>query len=1154
MKLTRLDLDRYGPFTGTHLDFRPDADLHIVYGPNEAGKSSALSAITDLLYGFEPRSPANFRHRYEDLKVGAELQQADGSALRFWRRKRLKHSLTDAEDTPLDDGLLEPLLSGISREVFLAAFGLDQAGLREGARQMLAAEGEVGESLFAAASGLKTLVSVRAGLEGEADGLFGARKSSKRAFYEAQERYDQARRALRERSLRADDVRALEAEIEAGEARARALAEQLRQAGIRRARIDRVRRVAPLLARIGKAESALAALEALPDLPDGFAAEIEVALARAEAGRETLARLEREVEDAERALAAIIVDDDVLAAGEAITALNEERAALAKAMLDLPRREAEAREIADDLDDLARRLGQKNRAALSALSPDDLALERIRVLAERRREIEREAGESARAAERAREAIEALQRKAAAFQASADPGPLRQRLKAMQPALAEAGTIEEQEGELARRRALQQERLARLSPAVADEHRLWAWREPSEEAIAQAERALAALESTAREQEAEVRRLRDALAEADALLAQTGDRDGLIDDAMLARERSERDALFDAILSQPSAAAAKAYRKIVATVDELADRRLAQAEHLARREVVRRTRDRDAAALARTEVGIAARLRESEQVSQNWQALFAPLGCQAETPVAMRRFLVELARLREERQALRDLELRIERGQRRLAGERPGLEALAAEIGIAGTSTQSLPSLVRLIEDGLAALELGAREARSLADQLEASRTELARAEKSRGMAEAARDATRADWAAALAVLGLAPEASPQEAAKASELWIAVQGKLAQLGSLEHRIASILDDSTTFAQRAAGLVDRLPSEASGEPAETALGLMAALTAARDAAIRRRTAREGLDRYREALAKAGMAQGGHDEAIAGLSAKAGREPAALAALAADLALRAGLDRELAAARAELGGQGDGLEEAALRAEVAEIGVDEAAGESEAVQAELNGLIEADKQAALTLGELRRRREAIEREAGAAGAAQALEDARSDLARITRDYLVLKAASLLLEAGLERQLRSEQGPLLARAGGLFATITAGGFAGIATLYDEADRLRLAARRPDGGTTDIGGLSEGTRDQLYLSLRLAHLEAMAARREVPPFVGDDLVMTFDEERVAAALQVLAAKESGLQKILFTHHRHVIEIARERLGPAVDIVALDPQNPSES
>ncbi|WP_448950242.1 AAA family ATPase [Labrys neptuniae] len=1154
MKLTRLDLDRYGPFTGTRLDFRPDADLHIVYGPNEAGKSSALSAITDLLYGFEPRSPVNFKHRYEDLRIGAELKRADGGVLRFWRRKRLKHSLTDGEDAPLDDGLLEPLLSGISREVFQAAFGLDQAGLREGARQMLAAEGEVGESLFAAASGLKTLVSVRSGLEGEADGLFGARKSNKRAFYEAQERYDQARRSLRELSLKADDVRDLDQEIEAGEARARALAEKLRETGIRRARIDRVRRVSPLLARITRAEAARAELAGLPDLPENFATEIEAVLARAAAGSDTLARLAREVGEAERALAAIVVDEELLAAGEAITALNEERAALAKAMQDLPRREAEARDLARDLDELAQRLGQPGRAALSGLAPDDLALERMRVLAEKRREIEREAGEGRRAADRARETIESLERKAASTQAGADPAPLRQRLKAMQPALAEAGTIAEQETDLTRRRALLGERVGRLSPEVADEAKLWAWREPSESALAEAEQRLAELEAKAREREAEARRLRAELAQTEAVLAESGGDGRLIDDGVLAEERAERDALFEAVLAEPSAAAAKAYRKIVATVDGLADRRLAQAEHLARREVTLRARDKQAAALAAIEAAIAAGLRENTEARQAWQALFAPLGCEVAAPPVMRRFLAELVRLREERQALRELDARLEQGRRRLAQERPALEALAAEAGLTGVETQSLPSLTRLIEDGLAALELGAREVRSLADQLEASRAERARAETAQKAAEVALAGTETEWAAALAVLGLAPEASPQEAAKASELWIAVQGKLAQLASLEHRIASILDDRTGFAQRAAGLVDRLPPEASGDAAEIAVGLMAGLTAVRDAATRRRTAGEALARYRGALGQAQTAQRGHEEALAALAASAGRDTSALAALAADLTRSAALTQELAAARAELAGQGDGLEEAALRAEAAEIGVDEAAGESEAVQATLNALMEEDKQAALTLGELKRRREAIEREAGAAGAGQALEDARSDLARISRDYLVLKTASLLLEAGLDRQLRSEQGPLIARAGGLFATITAGGFAGIATLYDEADRLRLAARRPDGGTTDIAGLSEGTRDQLYLSLRLAHLEAMAGRREVPPFIGDDLVMTFDEARVAAALDVLAAKGSGLQKVLFTHHRHVVEIARERLGSAVDVVMLDPQTPAES
>jgi uncharacterized protein YhaN len=456
--------------------------------------------------------------------------------------------------------------------------------------------------------------------------------------------------------------------------------------------------------------------------------------------------------------------------------------------------------------------------------------------------------------------------------------------------------------------------------------------------------------------------------------------------------------------------------------------------------------------------------------------------------------------------------------------------------------------LVRLIEDRLGSLEQGAREARSVADQLAAARSELVRAEKAQAEAKAVLAGMQADWAAALGVIGLQPQASPQEAAKAGELWIAVQGKLAQLESIDHRIASILDDRAGFAQRALSLLGALEPDESGEPDGIAHGLMASLATAREAATRRRAALEALERRKAALNQAQAAQRESDEAIAALSAKGGCEPAGLASLASALVARAALRRELTKAQAELAAQGDGLDEAALRAEAGGIGADEAAGESEAVQAELAALMEEDKQAALALSELRRRREAIEREAGAAGAAQALEDARSDLERITRDYLVLKTASLMIEAGLERQLKSEQGPLIARAGTLFSTITGGGFAGIATLYDDDDRLRLAARRTDGNTTPIEGLSEGTRDQLYLSLRLANLEGMAARREVPPFIGDDLVMTFDEDRVAAALQVLAVRGSALQKILFTHHRHVVDIARERLGDAVDIVNFGP------
>ena len=58
MRVRRLDLLRYGHFTDRSFELPAgDVDLHIVFGPNEAGKSTALAAIEDLLFGVPVRSP-----------------------------------------------------------------------------------------------------------------------------------------------------------------------------------------------------------------------------------------------------------------------------------------------------------------------------------------------------------------------------------------------------------------------------------------------------------------------------------------------------------------------------------------------------------------------------------------------------------------------------------------------------------------------------------------------------------------------------------------------------------------------------------------------------------------------------------------------------------------------------------------------------------------------------------------------------------------------------------------------------------------------------------------------------------------------------------------------------------------------------------------
>ena len=88
MRFQRLDIPAFGPFTNLELSFpSPDHDLHVVYGENEAGKSSLLRAIRDLLFGIHGQSSDNFLHDYKNLRLVGEIVNGAGTQLTFQRRK-----------------------------------------------------------------------------------------------------------------------------------------------------------------------------------------------------------------------------------------------------------------------------------------------------------------------------------------------------------------------------------------------------------------------------------------------------------------------------------------------------------------------------------------------------------------------------------------------------------------------------------------------------------------------------------------------------------------------------------------------------------------------------------------------------------------------------------------------------------------------------------------------------------------------------------------------------------------------------------------------------------------------------------------------------------------------------------------------------------
>jgi uncharacterized protein YhaN len=110
-----------------------------------------------------------------------------------------------------------------------------------------------------------------------------------------------------------------------------------------------------------------------------------------------------------------------------------------------------------------------------------------------------------------------------------------------------------------------------------------------------------------------------------------------------------------------------------------------------------------------------------------------------------------------------------------------------------------------------------------------------------------------------------------------------------------------------------------------------------------------------------------------------------------------------------------------------------------------------------------------------------------------------------------------------------------LTLGSFIGLRTDVDDHGQLVLEAVRSNGNCLQVEAMSSGTRDQLYLALRLATLEWRIQSGEPMPFIVDDILINFDDQRSKATIKALSNLAEKTQVILFTHHQQIVETARE-------------------
>jgi len=182
----------------------------------------------------------------------------------------------------------------------------------------------------------------------------------------------------------------------------------------------------------------------------------------------------------------------------------------------------------------------------------------------------------------------------------------------------------------------------------------------------------------------------------------------------------------------------------------------------------------------------------------------------------------------------------------------------------------------------------------------------------------------------------------------------------------------------------------------------------------------------------------------------------------------------------------------------------------------------------------------------------------EPSRQALADAAERYLVLHLQREILRRELEAYERSHASPLLVRAGVVLERLTGGRFVALRPPAEAGGAGRsLVAVRADGEELAPTRLSEGTADQVHLALRLAGIEQLQADRVAAglptvPVVFDDVLMTFDDERGAAAVAVLGELAATAQVLLFTHHEHVVGLARDA-GVGFTVAELGPPAPVE-
>jgi len=1153
MRISQIDLKAFGHFTERRIVFDEENAFHIAYGPNEAGKTTISRALRSVLFGIPEKTPDNYLHAYSSMRVGVVLE-SNGEKIAAMRRKARKNSLIKYDPQTgeelgevIPDEVLTAWMGGLTEGLYTSMFGLDHDELVGGGKALSEGKGEIGQSLFEAGAGLNSVRALRERLAKEADELFRPRASSS-VIHKVLEQYSEARREAKEVQTKPAEWESLRKAAEEARAvydKARSQQEKLQQEA---RRLERLAAVLPDVASRSLSLERLALLGEVTKIPP------EASVERMEAGTQlrqaeligseaadNRARLQAELEGIE--LPKKILDESGSIESLYFT-LDSFRSARDAAASAKGRIEQAGARIGSLLTAIGESLQENSRSII----PSVTLRARVQSQITKGAILQAELNAANRLTSTTSKELAELNTELAELGLQDVPASLIHAISVFEA----QGNSETKAEDLSRQAANLEAGLVRDAARLTDKNM---------DALVSMGIPLAAeLEHfRAAREELESRRklLQDKIESIEIDIATvSGDLEGLMQQGEiptaehLAEQRNFRESLWQKIRNKvfpeqyeshekailPTAGE---YELAVQAADVTADSRFADAARVSQHAELlkRQAQMRNVIELERTRFETVG--RETCEMKLQWQALIDKYGLPSLGVVEMTDLLNKRELLLQRHEAYAEIKRQASMADEQAVMMRAGLSSALSEAGLpACGENEAIAQAIGRARTFVEHANKTAASQKVLSKKKSSADKKLTDAEKQAEESRKLQDEWKVSWSESMQAIRLAADAGEEEAT----------ARLGQFEDLEEAL-DIQDAARAELATAQSTVTRVEEEllrlcvstqydrANRSADAVVETLYERLVEGKELAQHCTSLEEKVKEARKVFDQTDQTVRQANQQLEILKRAAGCETIeelidAENKSAEYLKLKNEIDaaeERLVTASAlplqELLTQATGQDLVLVKASLERAGEDlqECAPEVE----ERHGkLIEAEA----ALGK-------VDGDAAAADAEQRAADSAAKLSNLIAGYASARLSSAIISGVIESYQQRYQGPLLARASELFAIITGGRFTKVATDFDEEMTI-LVGVRSNGNRERVGNLSTGTRDQLFLALRLAAIETHVSNQQPMPVVVDDIVINFDDASAHATFKVLAELSKKTQVLFFTHHEHLLERAASAIG----------------